>query len=161
MKWLAVCFSVVILLCLPAARAEAAAIQCFDSASPGCVPIGQFAWDVDFNLGDDVFTVINLTDAVTGSAFDDVALVIDSGLPENLGSVAAAGQTDTGGLLLLFMGSSQADLSFTFLSGAFASTLTAPGAETIYAQVAVPEPTTMVLLLTGAFGLGISRRRRG
>ena len=160
MKWLFVCFSVVMLLCLPAARVEAAAIQCFDPASPSCTPIGQFAWDYDVNLGDDVFTVINLTDPVTGAAFEDVALVVDSGLPENLGSVAAGAQTDTAGLLLL-MGSSQADLSFTFMSGAFASTLVAPGAETIYAELAVPEPTALMLLLTGALGLGVRRRRRG
>jgi hypothetical protein len=160
MKWSFVCFSVVMLLCLPTARVEAAAIQCFDPASPSCTPIGQFAWDVDVNLGDDVFTLINLTDPASGSAFDDVMLVIDLGSPENLGSVAAGGQTDTAGLLLL-IGSSEADLSFTFMSGAFASTLVTPGAETIYAELAVPEPTTLMLLLTGALGFGISRRRRG
>jgi hypothetical protein len=148
---------------------EAAVIQCFDPLAPACQPIGQFAWDQDPVLGDDVFTVFNqsdLTDPPIGSGdFTNVVLTLDvepcspSDDPCVLAAVLTAGaQVDTLGAF--FFGSLQADLGFTFMSAPFALSLTSPGSELIYAEVLAPEPAAVLLLLSGGIVVRALRRRR-
>ena len=158
-RWIVACAAVVFFFGLGSARSEAAVIQCFDSSAAGCNPIGLFTWDVDSFFLDDVFTITNLTDPVTGSSFEDVEITVDTVLTP-LGSVAAASQTDTLGLLLAFS-SLQADLSFNFQSVPFAVSRTGPGGTSIYAEITpAPEPSLILLLLSGAVGLALRGKRR-
>lgn len=163
---------------LTPAAVSADVIQCMDPANPACQVVGELTWSRDdfFGFGD-ILALNNLSAATTfAGTFSGISLTVSPEAdPLNLFPSTTLDPVEFSMETSSLFDVESAVLTFMFQNASFTATLlasdlvfdefffTTMGSTLIFAQdvpAAVPEPSTLFLLVAGLAGARIARRSR-